>query len=75
MTRTRREYEQRNRQMMHERLFNHVNQTGHTLSSILRNTVNRLGSQYAISTHGGLGRSNLLRSIGRGGPGHQQNLL
>jgi len=69
----RRDYEQRNRQMMHERFFNHVNQTGPTLSSILRNTVNRLGSQYAISTHGGLGRSNLLRSIGRGGPGHQQN--
>jgi len=70
----RRDYEQRNRQMMHERFFNHVNQTGPTLSSILRNTVNRLGNQYAIHTgSGGPGRSNLWRSIGRGGPGHQQN--
>jgi len=70
----RRDYEQRNRQMMHERFFNHVNQTGPTLSSILRNTVNRIGSQYAIHTgSGGPGRSNLWRSIGRGGPGHQQN--
>ena len=60
--------------MMHERFFNHVNQTGPTLSSILRNTVNRLGNQYAIHTgSGGPGRSNLWRSIGRGGPGHQQN--
>merc|ERR1712142_9047 len=70
----RRDYEQRNRQMMHERFFNHVNQTGPTLSSILRNTVSRLGNQYAIHTgSGGPGRSNLWRSIGRGGPGHQQN--
>merc|ERR1712142_1294864 len=70
----RRDYEQSNRQMMHERFFNHVNQTGPTLSSILRNTVSRLGNQYAIHTgSGGPGRSNLWRSIGRGGPGHQQN--
>eukprot|EP00092_Neocalanus_flemingeri_P041280 GFUD01044951.1.p1 GENE.GFUD01044951.1~~GFUD01044951.1.p1 ORF type:complete len:4316 (+),score=1501.53 GFUD01044951.1:136-13083(+) len=70
----RRDYEQRNRQMMHERFFNHVNHTGPNLSSILRNTVNRLGSHYAIhSGAGGPGRSNLWRSIGRGGPGHQQS--
>jgi len=70
----RRDYEQRSRQMMHERFFNHVNHTGPTLSSILRNTVNRLGNQYAIHTgSGGPGRSNLWRSIGRGGPGHQQS--
>merc|ERR1719153_886383 len=70
----RRDYEQRNRQMMHERFFNHVNHSGPNLSSILRNTVNRLGSHYAIhSGSGGPGRSNLWRSIGRGGPGHQQN--
>jgi len=69
----RRDYEQRNRQMINERFFNHVNHTGPNLSSILRNTVNRLGSHYAIhSGAGGPGRSNLWRSIGRGGPGHQQ---
>jgi len=56
---------------MHERFFNHVNHSGGpTLSSILRSTVNRLGSHYAI--HSG-GRSNLWRSIGRGAPGGQSS--
>lgn len=40
----RREIEQRNRAMMHERFFSHVNHSGSALSSILRNTVNRLGT-------------------------------
>jgi len=67
----RRDYEQRNRALMHERFFNHVNHSGTALSSILRNTVSRLGSHYAIhSGSGGPGR-NVWRSIGRGGPGHQ----
>merc|ERR1719245_1679696 len=48
----RREIEQRNRAMMHERFFSHVNHSGSALSSILRNTVNRIGSQYVI---GGMG--------------------
>lgn len=39
----RREIEQRNRAMMHERFFSHVNHSGSALSSILRNTVNRIG--------------------------------
>ena len=39
----RREIEQRNRAMMHERFFSHVNHSGSALSSILRNTVNRMG--------------------------------
>ena len=47
----RREVEQRNRAMMHERFFSHVNH-GSALSSILRSTVNRIGSQYVI---GGMG--------------------
>ena len=70
----RRDYEQRNsRQTMHERFFSHVSQSGGpTLSSILRSTVNRLGSHYAIHSGSGAGgRSNLWRSVGRapGGPG------
>merc|ERR1740123_222622 len=72
----RRDYEQRNsRQMMHERFFNHVNHSGGpTLSSILRSTVNRLGSHYAIhSGSGSGGRSNLWRSIGRGTGGASHN--
>ena len=40
----RREIEQRNRAMMHERFFSHVNHSGSALSSILRNTVNRIGN-------------------------------
>ena len=39
----RREIEQRNRAMMHERFFSHVNHSGSALSSILRNTVSRIG--------------------------------
>ena len=72
----RRDYEQRNsRQMMHERFFNHVNHSGGpTLSSILRSTVNRLGSHYAIHSGSGAGgRSNLWRSIGRGSGGASHN--
>merc|ERR1719347_833505 len=72
----RRDYEQRNsRQMMHERFFNHVNHSGGpTLSSILRSTVNRLGSDYAIHSGSGTGgRSNLWRSIGRGSGGTSHN--
>jgi E3 ubiquitin-protein ligase HUWE1 len=72
----RRDYEQRNsRQMMHERFFNHVNHSGGpTLSSILRSTVNRLGSHYAIHSGSGTGgRSNLWRSIGRGSGGASHN--
>merc|ERR1740123_2616638 len=72
----RRDYEQRNsRQMMHERFFNHVNHSGGpTLSSILRSTVNRLGSHYAIHSGSGTGgRSNLWRSIGRGTGGASHN--
>ena len=39
----RRDFEQRNRALMHERFFNHVNHPAATLSSILRSTVNRMG--------------------------------
>ena len=75
----RRDFEQRNRAIMHERFFNHVNShAGQTLSSILRNTVNRISGHYAIhhTTGGGGGpaRSVWARSIGgRGGAGHQHS--
>ena len=73
----RRDFEQRNRAMMHERFFNHVNHPAATLSSILRSTVNRMGSYTAhnvIPSAGGAGgRSVYSRSIGRGGPGHQHS--
>ena len=75
----RRDFEQRNRALMHERFFNHVNHPTSTLSSILRSTVNRIGGYTVHSnTVGGgsaAGRSVWSRSIGggRGGPGHQHN--
>eukprot|EP00095_Tigriopus_kingsejongensis_P000124 snap_masked-scaffold450_size166944-processed-gene-0.5 protein:Tk00124 transcript:snap_masked-scaffold450_size166944-processed-gene-0.5-mRNA-1 annotation:"e3 ubiquitin-protein ligase huwe1-like isoform x5" len=51
----RREFEIRNRAMIQERLFNHVNQGGNSaLNSILRNTFTGRGSQYVI---GGFGNS------------------
>merc|ERR1719336_651683 len=67
----RQDREMRSRQLMHERFFNHVNHTGPNLSSILRNTVNRLGSHYANNL-GGSGRSNLWRFGGRGALSHNQ---
>ncbi len=74
----RRDFEQRNRALMHERFFNHVNHPTSTLSSILRNTVNRIGGYTVHSNSGGgsgAGRSVWSRTIGggRGGPGHQHN--
>ena len=69
----RRDFEQRNRAMMHERFFSHVNHPAATLSSILRNTVNRMGGYTVHSSTGGPGRSVWSRSIGRGGPSHQHS--
>ena len=70
----RRDFEQRNRALMTERFFNHVNHPTSTLSSILRSTVNRIGGYTVHSNVGGTsGRSVWSRSIGRGGPGHQHN--
>ncbi|XP_046406854.1 E3 ubiquitin-protein ligase HUWE1 isoform X2 [Ischnura elegans] len=45
----RREWETRNRQMMQERFFSHVNPNNSALTSILRNT-GRVGARYAIHT-------------------------
>ena len=42
----RRELEQRNRAVMHERFFGHSNAA---ITSILRNTANRMGSQVRLS--------------------------
>jgi E3 ubiquitin-protein ligase HUWE1 len=51
----RREFEMRNRAMMHERFFSNVHNSGSALSSILRNTVHRMGlggagSQYVLNS-------------------------
>ena len=76
----RREFEIRNRAMMHERFFNHVQNSGTSaLSSILRSTVNRLGSQYVIGNMGGGGggsRDNWRSTFPRPGqPGYPTSLL
>ena len=49
----RRELEQRNRAVMHERFFGHSNAA---ITSILRNTVNRMGNQYVIGGIHGMSR-------------------
>ena len=69
----RQDREMRSRQLMHERFFNHVNHSGPNLSSILRNTVNRLGSHYTNNL-GGSGRNNLWRFGGRGALSHNQGV-
>jgi len=68
----RRDFEQRNRALMHERFFNHVNHPAATLSSILRSTVNRMGG-YTVHSNSSPGRAVWSRSIGRGGPSHQHS--
>ncbi len=65
----RREFEQQQRSrahhMMHERFYGH---SSSTLSSILRNSVNRMGSSYIV--HGNRGGSDTWRhSFGARGPG------
>ena len=72
----RREFEQQQRNrvhMMQERFFGSSN-----LSSILRNTVNRIGNSYLV--HGSGGRSDSWRHTfggrgGSGGPGHAASSL
>ena len=45
----RREWEARNRQLMADRFFNHVGNSGaNALSSIIRNSMGRLGSRYGV---------------------------
>ena len=63
--------------MMHERLFGH---NSSALSSILRNTVNRIGSSYIVHGSGGRGSDAWRHSFGgRGGssgmPGHPVSSL
>ena len=70
----RREYELRNRAMMNERFFSHA--THGSLSSILRNTVRGLGSQYAINSLNGGNRDSWRNSFARAGAGgYPQSLL
>ena len=65
----RQDRELRSRQMMHERFFHQVH-AGPNLSSILRNTVSRFGSHYALNSASG---RSIYRSIGgRGILGQQQ---
>ena len=56
----RQDRELRSRQMMHERFFHQVH-SGPNLSSILRNTVSRFGSHYALNSASG---RNISRYIG-----------
>lgn len=45
----RREWEARNRQLMTDRFFTHVGNSGaNALSSIIRNSMGRLGSRYGV---------------------------
>merc|ERR1719188_1547574 len=70
----RREYEMRTRAMMNEQFFSHA--THGSLSSILRNTVRGLGSQYAINSLGGGSRDPWRNSLARAGAGgYPQSLL
>ena len=66
----RQDREMRSRQLMHERFFHQVH-SGPNLSSILRNTVNRFGSHYALNS--GSPRS-IYRSIGGRGVLGQQSV-
>ena len=67
----RQDRELRSRQMMHERFFHQVH-AGPNLSSILRNTVSRFGSHYALNSASG---RSIYRSIGgRGILGQQQSV-
>lgn len=63
------------RVMMHDRFFSHG---GSALSSILRNTVHRMGSSYVIQGSGGRGSnswSNPFASRGGSGPAHSASSL